>query len=182
VAEPIAKTPAQGLLPVTAGGVTLAEIDPGRITSIMPFKGRDEAVSAALMAAHGLAFPAPGRAEATAGARLQWTGRNQAFLIGPVPGDIPGAALTDQSDAWAVLRLAGARGPEVLARLCPIDLRPAAFPEGHAARSLIGHMTAALARTGPETLDLMVFRSMARTAVHEVSVAMKSVAAQSEAS
>ena len=45
-----------------------------------------------------------------------WTGRGQAFLIGAEPPDgLAGiAALTDQSDAWVVLRLAGPALEDVL--------------------------------------------------------------------
>jgi len=177
VASLVAKSPCAGLVPVSVGNVTLDEVETAAITSLSPLVGADQA---ALKAAHGMAFPAVGRATGKAGARAVWTGRGQAFLIGPAADSTLARqfAMTDQTDAWAVLRLEGAGATEVLARLCPLDLRDAVFKRGHTARSLIGHMTASITRVGVSSFDILVFRSMAATAVHELSVAMKSVAAQ----
>ena len=86
--------------------------------------------------------------------------------------------MTDQSDGWAVMRLEGAGARDVLARLCPLDLRAPVFKRGHTARSLLGHMNASITRVGVNAFEIMVFRSMANTAVHELNEAMKSVAAQ----
>lgn len=88
------------------------------------------------------------------------------------------AALTDQSDGWAVFSLQGQGVEDVLARLTPLDLNRGVFKRGHAARSLLGHMSAIFLRTGENAFQIMVFRSMARTAVHELEVAMKAVAAR----
>lgn len=180
MANLVARTPCAGLLPITAGTVSLSEAAPGFITSLSPMNGRAEAGSAALEAAHGMRFPAPGRATGKAGARAVWTGLDQAFLIGPAPdaGLAVHYAITDQSDGWAALRLEGPGAGAVLARLCPLDLRPKLFRRGHTARTLLGHMNASITRTGAQSFDILVFRSMARTAVHELGEAMKSVAAR----
>lgn len=42
----------------------------------------------------------------------------------------------------------------------------------------MGHMSVSITRTGPAAFRILAFRSMARTAVHELSRAMESVAAQ----
>ncbi|SMX47586.1 sarcosine oxidase subunit gamma [Maliponia aquimaris] len=177
-----ALSPCAGLLPVTRGGVTLSEVDPGRLTALMPFKGQAEALSAALTAAHGVALPAPGRVVEGEGVLCGWTGRGQVFLAGPAPdeGLARFASVTDQSDAWAVVELSGAGIEDVLARLVPIDLRPAAFSEGSAARTLCQHMTVTVWRVGPG-LRVMGFRSMARTLAHEIADAMASVAGRQAA-
>ncbi len=177
MAELIAKTPCAELLPVSAGSCTLTELVPEAITSVMPAPGKERAVSDALKQRHRLTFPAPGRATGREGCRLIWSGAGQALLLGPVP-TLAEAALTDQSDAWAVMRLEGERAEAVLARLVPIDLRAASFKRGHCARTLLFHMTCAIARFGADAFDIMVFRSMAKTAVHELTASMKSVAAQ----
>ena len=176
MARLVAKTPCAGLLPVTHGAVTLSELTPEAITSVAPFDGRDAAVSAALEAATGAAFPAPNRWTGTA-TRIVWTGPGQAMALGSRVAP-PDAALTDQSDAWAVVRLEGQGAEAVLARLVPVDIRRAHFPPGHAARTLLHHMTCTLLRAGDETFDILVFRSMAATAVHHIDTAMRSVAAQ----
>ena len=174
----IAKTPCEGLVPVEVAGVTLTEWVPEAITSVAPFKGQDKLVSAALKEALGTGLPAPGRAAGKEGARVLWSGLGQAMVLGPRV-EVSGAALTDQSDAWACLVLEGPEARAVLARLCPLDLRREVFKRGHVARSLLGHMNVLVHRAGAERYELMVFRSMAHTAVHELSEAMTSVAAQS---
>jgi sarcosine oxidase subunit gamma len=175
VPELIAKTPCAGLpLPVTRGGATLSEWVPGRMTAVMPHDG--QATDKALKSLN-LAFPAP-NTMAGNGPRIVWTGRGQAFLIGAEPpqGLDGAAALVDQSDGWAGLRLEGPAAADVLARLVPLDLR--AMAVGTAARSLLAHMALVLMRPEAEVFEMLVFRSMARTAVHEIDTAMRQLAAR----
>ncbi|MDU8911221.1 sarcosine oxidase subunit gamma [Aestuariicoccus sp. MJ-SS9] len=183
MAELQALTPCAGLLPVTRGAVSLSEVDVGAITSVAPFRGREAALSAALEAAHGMAFPAPNRATGRAGARAVWFGAGQAMLLGPAPEAALAehAALTDQSDGWAVVRIEGAGVEAVLARLVPVDLRGGVFRRGHTARTMLGHMNVSITRVGAEAFQIMAFRSMARTLVHDLTTAMAQVAARGEA-
>ncbi|WP_323778755.1 sarcosine oxidase subunit gamma [Leisingera sp.] len=180
MAELIAKSPCDGLLPVTISGMSLTEEHPGNIWSVAPFKGQQEALSKALETAHGMAFPAPNRATGKAGNRAVWFGQDAALLMGPAPEDklAAHAALTDQSDAWAVVRLEGAGAEDVLARLVPVDLRGAVFKRGHTVRTELKHMMASVTRTGPQSFQIMVFRSMATTLVHDLKTAMEAVAAR----
>lgn len=173
MARLIAKSPAEGLLPVETGTCRLAERLYEAITWVAPFDGQEEAVGRSM----GIAFPAPGQMTGEGNHLAIWIGSGQALILGP-PVAPPGAAVADQSAGWAVLTLSGASVRDVLARLTPLDLRDAAFPEASTARTLIGHMTASVSRIGPETYEIMVFRSMARTAVHEITRAMKGVAAR----
>lgn len=176
----VAKTPADGLLPIEINGLTLREVVPEAITSVMPYDGQEDAASDLLKATAGMDLPAPNRSTGREGARAIWTGRGQAMVLGVAvdPSLARHAALSDQSDAWAVLRLDGQGVEDVLARLTPLDLNPGVFKRGHAARSLLGHMTAVFLKVSGEAFEVMVFRSMARTAVHELEVAMKAVAAR----
>lgn len=167
MAKLIAKSPAEGLLPVEVGDSRLDEMHHEAITWVAPLDGH-EAVLA-------FAFPAPDRMTGGGGRRALWSGSGQALVLGP-PLHPEGAAVADQSSAWAVLALSGPAARDVLARLTPLDLRDAVFPEGASARTLLGHMTAGICRTGPETYEIMVFRSMTRTAVHEIARAMKGIA------
>ena len=97
----IETTACEGLLPVSAGGVTLSEAAPAPITSVAPFRGKERAVATALKKL-GLGWPGPGQSLRSGGAACLWTGRDQAFLIGSAPEGLEGiAALTDQSDGWA---------------------------------------------------------------------------------
>ena len=60
----------------------------------------------------------------------------------------------------------------------PMDLRLSAFPVGMAARTPLYHMSMVLMRVSDQGFRLMLFRSMARTAWHEISVALKTLAAR----
>lgn len=166
-------------LPLRIGSLTLEGLPPGHITSIRPFTGKKAEVNAALGKA-GLAFPAPNRlVEATDGSVLAWAGRETAFLIGPLSlPEMEGglAAVTDQSDGWATLRLSGKDCDAALARLVPID--PAEMKPGASLRTILGHMPLLLLRTGADSVMLLVFRSMAGTAVKELSHVMQALAAR----
>jgi sarcosine oxidase subunit gamma len=176
VPELIAKSALEGRS-LTLGGVTLAEADPGPITSIAVFPDGAKAVAKGLKTL-ALAMPAPNTFTEKKGARIVWTGRDQAFLMGLAPQALEGAAVTDQSDGWAVLAISGPGAVDVLARLVPVDLRLAQFPVGRAVRSQVNHMNAVILRTGDYALEIMVFRSMARTAWHELETTMHMVAAR----
>lgn len=180
MAELIARAPYGGALPLTLGTVTLSAEDLGLLTSLAPFRGRHKALSEALKEAHGMALPAPGRATGKAGARAIWFGRDHVLLAGPEPLASLGehGALTDQSDAWTVLRLEGAGAEQVLARLVPIDVRAAQFKRGHTARTQLMHMSASLTRIADQAFVIMVFRSMAHTLVHDLKTAMEAIAAR----
>jgi heterotetrameric sarcosine oxidase gamma subunit len=178
VAELLATDAFAGLgLPVALGGCRLEACAPAPITSVAPWPGRDAEADAALRSI-GLGFPDPGQVISNGAARAVWAGRATAFLIG---ADLPEglaehAALTDQSDGWAGLRLTGDKAEAVLARLVPLDLRPGAMPPGRAARSLLNHMPCLILRETEAAFEIHVFRSMAGTAVHELHEAMRSVA------
>lgn len=177
--ELIAKTALAGPVPLRLAGTELSEAAIVPITSIAPYPGREAQVNAALEPL-GLRFPAPNQQIAADDLRLVWTGREQAFLVGAeAPAALAEhAALTDQSDGWARLVLAGPAAADALARLAPIDLRKSAFPEGTVARTSIGHMQMILTRTGAQMFEIMVFRSMARTAWHEIGDALEHLQAR----
>ncbi|MFV1443496.1 MULTISPECIES: sarcosine oxidase subunit gamma [unclassified Phaeobacter] len=176
----IAKSPCAGLLPVQVGDLSLREATLEEMTTLAPYAGQDAALSEVLSAAHGLRWPMPNRSNSKAGARIIWFGRELALLSGvrPDPALADHAALTDQSDGWAVVLLEGAQGDAVLARLCPVDLRPAVFKRGHTVRCELKHMAASVTRLGPKSLQIMVFRSMAETLVDDLKTAMEAVAAR----
>lgn len=168
----IAKSALHGTAPLTLAGTTLAEAAPGPITSIACFPGTLAEVAARLGG-----FPVPGRVAGD----LVWTGPEQAFLLGRAAPDLAGiAAVTDQSGGWAALRLTGPRAVQALMRLYPLDLRPAHFPPGSVARVPLGHMQSVLIREEAGFL-VLVFRSMARTAWHEIETALQSLDARARA-
>jgi len=178
VASLIARTPFDGLLPLSHGTVEATEVVLGSVTSVAPFSGQADAVSKALEEAVGCRLPPVGTFVEANGARVVWSGLDQWFVMGEDPVSIPGAALTDQGDAWAAVEIAGADARAVLARLAPIDLRPSVFEVGHAARTMLAHMSCLLMRTAEDRYLALVFRSMAASAAHDIERAMGMVAAR----
>lgn len=177
----IARTPLQDEPLGPAGDVLLSEVEIGEAWSVAPFRGRESAVDTALRKACGLGFPPPNTALAAGAVRALWTGRGRALVIGTaLPATLHrNAALTSQGDGIAALRVDGAACEAVLARLVPIDLRASVFPPGTTARTFVGHMAAQVTRLAPQTVEIMVMRSMGHTLVHEISAAARMVAARS---
>lgn len=180
MADLVAKSPCEGLLPLQIGGIGLREVDLGHLTTVAPFAGQQEKLDQLLKAAHGVGYPAPNRSQTVAESRILWFGRDMALLAGPQPDPSlsQAAALTDQSDAWASVVLEGAGADEVLARLVPVDLRPAHFQPGHTCRTTLGHMHASVTRISDTALQVLVFRSMVVTMADELRHAMEAVAAR----
>lgn len=180
MADLTATSPFGGQLPLTIGSVSVHEESLGALTLIAPYRSREQEVSQTLEKAHGMAFPKPNRSTGKAEARAIWFGLSQAMLAGPAPASdlAQDAALTDQSDAWAAVRLQGDGAEAVLARLVPVDLRRDAFKRGHTVRSLLFHMPASITRVGDNAFVILVFRSMAQTLVHDLKRAMEGVAAR----
>ena len=77
VAKLIATTACAGQLPQTIGDVTLSEVMLGPVTSIAPFAGKAQDVTAALMV-EGLHFPGPGQTVTAGRARMIWAGQGRA--------------------------------------------------------------------------------------------------------
>ena len=179
----IAKSALAGHAPLTRAGTTLAEGPAGPITSIAPYPGRTPQVGA-LLAPLGLSFPAPNSQSVNGTVRLLWTGREMAFLIGSEapPPLAEHAALTDQTDGWAILTLTGPMAEAALMRPVPLDLRLPAFPVGRTTRAPLNHMQAILTRTAPDAFEVMVFRSMGRTAWGELAEALEVLEARAKAS
>ncbi|MFD0979623.1 sarcosine oxidase subunit gamma [Tropicimonas aquimaris] len=173
-----AETPLGGLC-VSHGDLTLTELPAVRLTLLAPWPGEARAMSHALQAAHGVYFPEPGETLENGGTRILWAGRAQALLAGPAPAKELShhGAVVDQTEGWAGIRLEGADAALVLARLCPLDLRGKAFQAGRTARSLLGHMNAQITAVDGG-FELLVMRSMARTAATEIEHAMRNVAAR----
>jgi len=155
----------------------LTEVDAGPVSLIAPLAGGQKATSQVLKSALGLGFPAPNRTLGT-GPRMVWCGMGQALLMGADGPDLPQAAVVDQSDAWAIVRIEGPDAVAVLARLTPIDLRSDVFKRGHTARTLLAHMTVSITRLGTTSFEVMAMRSMAGTLVHDLEQAAKNVAAR----
>ena len=175
--ELIAK-PAYEAAPLTVAGLVLAVENPGPITMIAPWPGQEKPL-AKLLKPLGLGFPAAGACSARGDALLAWVGRGQAALIGvTAPEGLSAvAAVTDQSDGWVCLSLSGPQAGEALMRLVALDLRADRFAAGRVARAALNHMPLILIKRGDGFL-ILTFRSMARTAWHELATVLGHVEAR----
>ena len=179
MARLIETTPCAGLLPKTIGAVTITEVDLGSIHSVSPFRGQEKAVDAALKQAVGAGLPKPGKQIVKDGARTLWSGAGQVLVIGTRPEGLESlAAVTDQSDAYATVRIEGRDVESTLARLVPVDLRSGSFPRNSTARTMLAHMTVSVTRMEAGVFEIMAMRSMAGTLVHDLCEAAEGVAAR----
>lgn len=177
MAQLLVKTACDGLEPLKIGLLSLTESKPQTLTTLAPYQGEQQALDKALTKAHGAGFPRVNDSTSGKGARVLWFGRDLALLMGPQPDPSLArhAALTDQSAGWAVMELAGPGAEDVLARLCPVDLR---FAVGASVRTEAKHMMASLCRLDKDRFQIMVFRSMAQTLHHDLKTAMEAWAAR----
>ena len=170
------------------GAVALAEVSGLALVSAAVPQGGDEAFAAALADGFGAARPATGNSAAgdKFGARVLGMQPDQMFILFEPPDpDRPaetvsaalgGAAyVTDQTDSWAMLRVAGAGVRSALERICMLDLDDAAFPEGRVARTVIEHLAVIILRDGADSFLLMSPRSSARSFLHAVELSAANV-------
>jgi len=173
------KSAAAGLTPIKISNTKIIELDNLTLTSISSYKGKSKKLSEHLKKFHGMALPDNGRATGREGARALWFGR-QTLLVGPKCDEklTKFAMLTDQSDAWVVLRISGDLVEDVLMRLSPVDVRFKRFKTGVVVRTGLQHVNVTLHRIGANTIDVYGFRSMAKTLCHDLTQALTTVAAR----
>ena len=177
VADQIARTSAFSRLaaPDNAAGAAIA-IAECRARALLIVAGRPTAaLASAVRATLGAELPRePGTVPAAGHGATLWTGPDEWLHVAP---DGDGAALeiellralaplggtvVDVSHGRAILRVSGAPVRELLAKFCPIDLAPSAFPAGRCAQTLFGKINVLLhALAERDTLDLYVSRSYA---------------------
>ncbi|MDQ0322875.1 sarcosine oxidase subunit gamma [Pararhizobium capsulatum DSM 1112] len=101
-------------------------------------------------------------------------GPGQWFVVGDAPlsaaeifGKTPlldgKASISDQGHGRIRIGISGASVEAVLAKGTAVDLALSNFPVGHSAMTLIGHISALIARTGPESFELLVLRGFAES-------------------
>ena len=173
------KSAAYGLTPIKVSNTEIIENDMVTLTSISANIGKSNKLSEQLKKSHGMSLPHSGRASGREGARALWFGQHT-LLVGPKCDEKLNkfAILTDQSDAWVVLRMSGDLIEDVLMRLSPVDVRLKTFKVGSVVRTGLLHVNVTLHRIGTNTIDVYGFRSMAKTLCHELTQALSSVAAR----
>ncbi len=183
-----ARSPLAGAaaLAETWPGFALSEVTDLALASLATRRGRETELRARGKARFGLEPPAPGRTASGDGMTFLWTGHEQWFVEAPESalggleallqeafGDT--AAVTDQSDAWANLRLEGAATRAVLEKLCPLDLHPGSFPPGSTARTTLEHLSAIVTlRDDRGSFSILTPRSSAASFLHHLRLAADS--------
>ncbi len=166
-------------LPQSLGAARLAAVAMGGIIAVMPLKGQSMAVAGAMKSAFGVTLPKVGEIARASGVELLWFAQGQWLVINADLQKLTAmqnlAAISDQSDGWAMLHLDGADAKAVLARLCPLDFD--AVRVGCVARTEFAHIPAMIIpREDGYWIGLP--RSFATTAYENIIDTMKSVAAQ----
>ena len=77
-------------------------------------------------------------------------------------------SFAEQGDGRVALRLSGPNARAILSKCVAVDLHPAAFAEGRAGNMLFCHVGANLARTGPDSFEIVLMRSYAGFAFDEL--------------
>jgi methylglutamate dehydrogenase subunit D len=154
-------------------GVVLSERADLALAAVMVRKGANEALAKRVRAVFGLDLPTtPGRA-ARGPLAVVWAGPGHWLAVTEGRGgtsleellrhDLSNlASISDQSDGRAVVRIAGIRARDVLAKGVPVDLNPRVFTAGDAAVTTVGHIAVHLWQLDETpTYEFAVFRSYA---------------------
>ncbi|MBU0780224.1 sarcosine oxidase subunit gamma [Loktanella salsilacus] len=124
----------------------------------------------------GLPAPAPREVQVKGDAAVLWMSPDELLFVlpyGSVADSLARIAkvlkgqhhlAVDVSDARTMLRVDGPFAREVIAKLAPVDLYPGAFGEGQVLRSRLGQIAAAFWMSGPQTFEVICFRSVAEYA------------------
>jgi len=153
-------------------GVTATLLDGFGLATLIAAPGGTPALSQAIDALLGITLPTTPKIASGAAHDAIWSGPDQWLLrastregFGSLLESLSAqAAVSDQSDARAALRLSGPHVRDVMAKGVMLDLHPAAFAVGDAALTSIAHIGVHLWRLahGPDgsVFEIMVARSM----------------------
>jgi sarcosine oxidase subunit gamma len=164
-----------GMKTMLLPGLTISARDDLTLASLAAAKGKRDGLTAIVEDTYGVKLPAkPARIEG-ADIAFVWAGPDQWLAVAARNGGrdlerelkplVAGlGAVTDQSDARAVLRISGPAAREVLAKGIPIDLHPRVFAPGSAAITHASHIGVIMWQLdATPTYELAVFRSFARS-------------------
>lgn len=162
---------------VAEPGLIATEITGLALASILAFKGKDAEIAALVRDKLGLDLPQTGKRVANDAVSISGVGPRQWLVtIANMPaGRIEGhlsflnglAAVSEQSDARAVLHLTGLRVRSVLAKGLMLDLHPRVFQTGDVAQTPVGGIGVQIAQIDDApTYEISFARSFAGSFVH----------------
>lgn len=164
-----------------AAGVAFTDLRDFALVQVMARRGKAAALGKAAKQHFGTAAPSKPKAVTAGDSLLVWSGPDQFLVLSartgmasplePLAESLAGlASLSDQSDARALIRIAGPSARDVLAKFCSLDLHPQEFPVGTAAATSIDHTAVTLWRgadiDGAPVFNLLVFASFAESLWH----------------
>lgn len=178
-------TPALGAVPQTIGTLTIAENSDIALASVAARKGQADACAKGLNAILG-AVPDIGKAVLQDRESGFWMGPEQWMVSAPLHRheDIAAhlketfgvaASVTEQSGAWVVFDVTGARMPDMCALLCNIAIRKMAA--GDVQRTMIHQLGCFIIRhAGADHIRILGPRASAGSLHHALVTAATSVA------
>lgn len=140
------------------------------LATIISRKGKETKLAEILTGLAGVCLPATPKIVRGRKMDLVWSGHSQWLLVSEQAGSVSQvaqelsefAAVSDQSDARAVLRVSGDNVRDVLAKGCMIDLHPRVFQAGDTALTSIAHIGVQIWQLDDvPTYEIAVARSMA---------------------
>lgn len=140
------------------------------LATVIAADGQDAALGRVLTDKFGWVLPETGAAHLVGERGLVWSAPGQWLAVAETREGLRGlaealrrvAAVTDQSDARALVRVSGPRARLALSKGVSVDLHPRAFRAGQAAVTSIAHVGAQIwQRDEAPTYDLAVARSFA---------------------
>jgi|SRR5580658_10325879 heterotetrameric sarcosine oxidase gamma subunit len=141
-------------------GVRLSVVHPASIVTVVARAGCAEPLAAALAQIKN--------------SSIHWAGFDQYYVVATDRSDGAFyrelserlnsiATISDQSHGRIIIRVAGPRVRETLAKGTPVDLHPDEFPIGKSAVTQMSHVGVHLTRTAEDTFELSVFRGFAES-------------------
>lgn len=187
-----------GLAPLEHLGVTVTPVAHGGLLNLRG-RGGEAGFRDAVAGVLGAAPPVePGTTARGRGVTLFWLGPDEWLAVAD-PGEaltrealaarLEGvhAAVTEVGDGHTWMELTGHQARDLLARGCPLDLHPEAFPAGRCAQTRLAQASVLLHAVETDRLRVQVRRSMARylwswlaASVERLEVAAAQPAARAE--
>ncbi|MEE7456422.1 sarcosine oxidase subunit gamma [Methylorubrum populi] len=156
--------------PAGPAGIRLSLREGFGLATLIAADGKEGGLRTALADRFGPSLPEAGTAVFEGETGLVWSAPGQWLAVAPSPRDLKGlpealrgvAAVTDQSDSRALVRISGAQARAMLAKGVAVDLHPRAFGPGRVAVTSIAHIGVQFwQRDAGPTYDLTVARSFA---------------------
>lgn len=137
-----------------APGVTLSVVHPALIVTVIACKGKAKALADAL--------------KDWRGARVQWAGAEQYFVLDKAFDEVRKkleglASCSDQSHGRVIILIEGPKARSVLCKGTPVDLHESEFEIGKCALTQMAHVGVHLTRVGKDAFELSVFRGFSES-------------------